>query len=372
MINSDNFTILVPLIIIIVIIGLVVDRLPIGRHFPSTVLVMIIAIILTNTGITPNSSSVYDFVFSDFVPLGIVLLLFNARLDEIVSEIRPIILSFFIAVVATLTGVFAAVVFMDFGELEASIAGVFAGTYIGGAMNFVAVSQVVGLTDPDVYASALAADTAVGAVFFITLVLLSMLVPRETENPIDDDAAQTAPDDTYRPTNLFALGVTLVIAFAVTKISGPIAEALYIGKFSILVMTIIAIAIANLLPNQIKRISGIDDIGVAIMFTFFVVVGLGANMSSLTGPALEFVFFAAIILGIHVILLTVVWKVFKLPLRELLIASNACVLGPATAAGMAASRGWIRLVTPGLVAGVFGYAIASFIGTGVATLLGWR
>lgn len=109
-----------------------------------------------------------------------------------------------------------------------------------------------------------------------------------------------------------------------------------------------------------------------VMYGFFVVVGLGANFASLAGPALKFLAFAAIIVGSHVAILAVCWRLFRMPSRELLTASNACILGPATAAGMAASRGWTDLVTPGVFAGVLGYAIANFIAVGVAMLLGWR
>jgi uncharacterized membrane protein len=37
---------------------------------------------------------------------------------------------------------------------------------------------------------------------------------------------------------------------------------------------------------------------------------------------------------------------------------------------MAASMRWRLLVTPGILLGVFGYAVANFIGVGLAGLLG--
>ena len=44
--------------------------------------------------------------------------------------------------------------------------------------------------------------------------------------------------------------------------------------------------------------------------------------------------------------------------------------GPATAAGMAISQGWSRLVGPGLLVGVLGYVIGSYAGTLIGALLG--
>jgi uncharacterized membrane protein len=62
-------------------------------------------------------------------------------------------------------------------------------------------------------------------------------------------------------------------------------------------------------------------------------------------------------------------KMLKIPFREIVLASNANVGGPTTAAGMASSKRWKDLVLPALLTGVFGYAIATAVGLLVAKLL---
>ena len=64
-----------------------------------------------------------------------------------------------------------------------------------------------------------------------------------------------------------------------------------------------------------------------------------------------------------------VGKILKLDLAELMIAANACILGPATAAAMAASQGWKDLVTPGMLTGILGYSVATFIGVVITQVL---
>jgi uncharacterized membrane protein len=73
---------------------------------------------------------------------------------------------------------------------------------------------------------------------------------------------------------------------------------------------------------------------------------------------------------VHLCLLVVIGTLMKLDLAEVLIASNACILGPAPAAALAASKGWQPLVAPGILVGMFGYAIATFIGVAVTAFLG--
>ena len=70
-----------------------------------------------------------------------------------------------------------------------------------------------------------------------------------------------------------------------------------------------------------------------------------------------------ILLSVHALVTFVIGSVCRLSLPELITASNAAILGATTAPALAAAKGWRNLVTPGVLAGVFGYALGTFIGT---------
>ena len=55
---------------------------------------------------------------------------------------------------------------------------------------------------------------------------------------------------------------------------------------------------------------------------------------------------------------------------EIILASNANIGGPTTAAGMAIAQGWSRLVGPCMLVGTLGYAIGTWLGILVGTILG--
>jgi uncharacterized membrane protein len=63
-------------------------------------------------------------------------------------------------------------------------------------------------------------------------------------------------------------------------------------------------------------------------------------------------------------------KIFKFNLEDAIIASNANIGGPTTAAGMAISQGWSALVGPAMLVGVLGYVIGNYLGTIVGIVLG--
>ena len=72
-----------------------------------------------------------------------------------------------------------------------------------------------------------------------------------------------------------------------------------------------------------------------------------------------------ILLGVHLLVLLGVGKLFRFTLPELVTASNAAVLGATTAPALAAAKGWHDLVTPGVLVGVLGYAMGTLIGPAV-------
>ena len=101
----------------------------------------------------------------------------------------------------------------------------------------------------------------------------------------------------------------------------------------------------------------------------FGTIGSSANLTTIAGIALPYVIMICSAIVLFIVLILIVGKFLKLDLAELLIAANACILGPATAAAMAAGQKWHDLVTPGMLAGILGYSFATFIGVAVTRIL---
>jgi len=138
----------------------------------------------------------------------------------------------------------------------------------------------------------------------------------------------------------------------------------------ILVVTALSLLVANFAKPVVRHVSSDFEIGTLFMYIFFVAIGAGANLGDVLGAAFPIILFIVVMVVVHLILLVIVGRFMKLDLAEVLIASNACILGPAPAAALAASKGWQPLVAPGILVGMFGYAIATFIGVALTAVLG--
>ncbi|KAH9298675.1 hypothetical protein KI387_030357, partial [Taxus chinensis] len=77
------------------------------------------------------------------------------------------------------------------------------------------------------------------------------------------------------------------------------------------------------------------------------------------GPLFVFI---SILISIHLAITLFIGRWLKFPLRVILVASNANIGGPATAAAMANCRNWKELVQPAILVGTLGYTIGTAVG----------
>ena len=379
LISADQTFALSAVIMLIVAFGLWAETRPWGQKLGGPLLLLAISMGLANAGVIPHAAPVYDQIGGLLVPMAIPLLIMRADFRTIFSESGPMFLTFLVAAGASFAGALVGAWLIDLGPLEAQIAGTVTASYIGGSLNFVATAEAVGIRDSSIYVAGLSAD-AVGAVFFLVMLMLmpALRFVRDAlpSKFISGDPA-TAPLETdvaeapaAAPFHLGQIANGLAVSLALCAASAALTSLLGIESLFILVVTALSVLLANFAKPILQRVSSEFEVGTLLMYIFFVAIGAGANLGDVLDSALPILLFIVVMVLVHLALLVVVGRLLKLDLAEVMIASNACILGPAPAAALAASKGWRPLVTPGILVGLFGYAIATFIGVGLTALLG--
>ena len=134
-------------------------------------------------------------------------------------------------------------------------------------------------------------------------------------------------------------------------------------------ITAVSLFVATAFHKHLTHLHVYEEVGRYLLFIFLFSIGLPADlMAVLRDSPLLFVLCTIMSLG-NVVATMILVKVFRLSLEDCLISINATVGGPATAAAMAISRGWPRLVLPGLLAGLWGYCIGTPLGMMVYAIL---
>ncbi len=358
--------------------GLWAERTRWGQRLGGPLLLIAVPMLLANLGVMPHVAPLYDTIAGYLVPLAIPLLLFRADFRTILTESGPMLAAFLLAATATAIGACVGVLLVDVGPLEAEIAGTLASSYIGGSLNFVATAEATGIRDSSVYVAALSADAA-GAVFFLIL-LMSLPALRFVRKAMPSryfgtDGAAAAPTAESAPAaappfSLPRAANGLALSAVICALSHWLCARFGIESAYILVVTALALAVANIAKPLVRQVSSDFELGTLFMYLFFVCIGAGANLAEVIDAALPILAFIVVMVLVHLILLVAAGRLFRLDLAEVMIASNACILGPATAAALAAGKGWQPLVAPGILVGMFGYAIGTFIGVALAAWFG--
>jgi uncharacterized membrane protein len=378
LIPADNAVAAVAGLFVIAAIGFLMEKTRIGALLTGAVWAIFLAILASNIGLIPQASPGYDFVFTYFVPILIPLFLMKADLKKIFFETTRTTLAFLLATLGTVAGAIVAFSLIDLGELEAAAAGTFTATYIGGSVNYAALVDLTGLreADPSFVSGATAVDNLYSGLF---LALLAMLpgwrwVSRHFVERDHSAASEAEVAEETAPVSAASLMYSATFALIVVVL-GDLLTGLLVGWFGegagnwrYAVITVLALIPATAFPKTMNRLSGGYELGIGLSFVFFAAIAAGADVMGLIQTAPVLILIIGIMLAVHGVVVFGLGSVLRLSLPELITASNAAILGATTAPALAAAKGWKDLVTPGVLVGVFGYAIGTIIATAVYQL----
>lgn len=339
-----------------------------GSMLSGALVSTLVGLTASNMGLIATEAPAYLIVNQYLLPLSVPLLLLKADLRVVVVSTGRLLLAFCLGSVATIVGTLVAMKLVPLHTLGSDgwkIAAALMSRHIGGAVNYVAVSEAFGVSS-SALAAGLAADNLICAVYFTTVFALASRVPKDSSSDVEEvaelkeganDQGQGGPR-AYLLQNAAALALSSVIC----TLGVYLTQALSIPGGVIPCATILVVMLATLCPSWVDPLAPAGET-LAIIFVqiFFTVVGASASIWTVFKTAPYLFLFCFVQIAVHLALILSVGGFLGFDRRLLLLASNANVGGPTTAAGLATAKGWKSLIVPGILAGIFGVAIATFI-----------
>lgn len=370
-----------------------------ASRLSGAVIALLIALALVNTGIIPAHAVLYDdIVWGYVVPLAIPLLLLQTNIRRIWRETGRLLAIFLIGSVGTVAGaVIGCVLLRASIDGLPQVAAMMTGSYIGGGVNFTALADAFKVSGTLV-SSTIVADNLNMALYFLILLgiagnsffrrfYLHPLINEVEQSGVSEEGKTLAAsywgrkDVSLRD---IAMCVTYaVVVVTISKFLGATLSALvppdgswlskmggtFLGSQYVWI-TLISMIFASVFEKQANSMNGAQEIGTFFIYMFFFVIGVPASiMEILTNAPMLFVF-CFIMVVVNMLFCLIGGKILNFALEDILVASNANIGGPTTAAGLAISQGWTKLVGPAMLVGTFGYAIGTYIGIIVGSILG--
>jgi uncharacterized membrane protein len=355
--------------------GFLLEKTKFGALLTGTVWTILLAILASNLRLLPFDAPAYGFVFTYAVPVLIPLFLMKADLKRIFFETTRMTGAFLIAAFATLVGALVAAFVLPLGEHEVGITSSLTASYVGGSVNFAALTDVTGLaeTAPGIVSAMLAADNMASAAYLGLLAILpgfTFIARRFVKRDHTAGEVEESGEASEGRATPLSLGLTLAYALIVVAVGDFLTRLSGQPQLRYVIITVLALVLPTAIPNRMAKLHGGFELGVVFAFLFFAAIAAGANVVQLVTNAPMIIAYIAILLSIHAVIAFTLAKFCKLSLPEIIIASNAAILGATTAPALAAAKGWRDLVTPGVLVGVLGYALGTVLGTLVFSILG--
>ncbi|WP_273697494.1 DUF819 domain-containing protein [Selenomonas noxia] len=370
-----------------------------ASRLSGAVIALLIALALVNTGIIPAHAVLYDdIVWGYVVPLAIPLLLLQTNIRRIWRETGRLLAIFLIGSVGTVAGaVIGCVLLRTSIDGLPQVAAMMTGSYIGGGVNFTALADAFKVSGTLV-SSTIVADNLNMALYFLILLGIAgnSFFRRFYPHPLIDEVEQSGVSEEGKTLAAsywgrkdvslrdIAMCVTYaVVVVTISKFLGATLSAFvppdgswlskmggtFLGSQYIWI-TLISMIFASVFEKQANSMNGAQEIGTFFIYMFFFVIGVPASiMEILTNAPMLFVF-CFIMVVVNMLFCLIGGKILNFALEDILVASNANIGGPTTAAGLAISQGWTKLVGPAMLVGTFGYAIGTYIGIIVGSILG--
>lgn len=353
-------------------------RWKIFDFLPAIIWIFITPIFLSNFGVIPRESPVYDVFKAFAVPMFIVLMLLDINIRQAIRVAwrgAAVLVMGSIGIVlgaATAFAIFRSGLPPDtwsgFGAL--------AGSWIGGTGNLAAVAASLE-TPNEMVGMVVLVDNLVYLVYFPIILTCKRWAPafnrfsRVSEEQMRHiaESVQSVERKTHEVhfrDILVLLGFGFTAILLAQKLAGvfpALPPVLTEKTWAILLVTTIGILLS---ATPLKNVPGTEPVSMTFVYVYMTMIGAGADLRAI-GGAWWFIVAGAACIIFHLGLIVVGARLFRVDVSMAAVASVAAV-GGAASAPVAAGYHREELVPISIMLALLGYGLGNYLGVATAWL----
>jgi uncharacterized membrane protein len=353
-----------------------------GKPLGAALISILLGAILANIGIIPSASNsipLYSDIFHYIAPISIFYLTLGVNLNKIKKAGLPMLILFFVGSLATVIAVFIAMYIVSpeklLGESAPAIAGMIAGTYTGGSVNFNAIALHYKINEEGIlFAGTVAADNIMTTIWIlVTIAIPKLMQPfwpsKQVTNGEINQPNHTTNSTQNESTNISSLMVLIPTGLVALILSEAVAS-IWPAIPSILVITTIGLLLAQ--SNYFHGLAGSHLLGLYLVYLFLAVIGAYCEFSAigtLGEIGLVLLLFVVVVVILHGVLTLFLGRLLVNDWQMIAIASQANIGGGTTAMALAETFGRRELIVPAILVGTIGNAAGTYLGFMVVGLL---
>lgn len=345
---------------------------------PAIIWIFLTPIFLSNLGVIPRSSSIYDTFRSFAVPMFIVLMLLDINIREVLKVAWRGAAVLTLGAVGIVIGSTVAFFMLRDGLPPDTWRGfgALAGSWIGGTGNLAAVAESLD-TPGEMVGMVVLVDNFVYIVYF-PLILTSKRwagwfnrFTRVSQEEIDHITKAT--EEVERKTHevhfkdvLTLVGWGFTAILAANWLAGTLPElppVLTRSTWAILLVTTFGIMMSG---TPLKDVPGTEPLSMSFVYLYMTMIGASADLRAL-GGAQWFLIAGFLAIALHLVFILVGARLFRLDVSMAAVSSVAAV-GGAASAPVAAGYHREELVPVSIMLALIGYGLGNYLGVATAYL----
>jgi len=341
-------------------------------------------IVVGNTGILPESfDGARELIQDVSVALALPMLLFSLDVKKWFKIAKTALACMLLANAAVLVTI-VALQFTVAGKMEDgwNIAGMAAALYTGGTPNLAAMKTALEI-DSGRYIFFHTYDTVISLLYIVFLssvarVFFQKVFRLKPYIAADGDGAQQAADisdesaesygNIFHGPVILRLLPALLIALVIVALSN-FAGGLFGGNsmaVTILLITTLGIACSFIKP--IRNIKYTFQVGMYIIYVFCFTVASMTRLDMLINIDWSLLLYVTICVFGSLMIHALLCKLCKIDSDTMIITSVSVICSPPFVPGVAGALKNKNVLIGGLITGIIGYAVANYVGVGVAML----
>ena len=362
---------------LLVLLSVYAAKTQLGKKLGAALLVILFAAILANLGVIPSASNsipLYDGIFTYIAPISIFYLLLDVNLTTLKKAGVPMIGLFVMGSLGTVAGILISWWILSpgdvLGEEARIIAGMLAGTYTGGSINFNAIAIAYNFQEQSVlYAGTIAVDNVVTTLWIIATLAFPVVLQNIKKDRKISIKTKKGDETYHHPIDLSSLMWLLFLGVSSYFLADLIAQVVPEIP-SILTLSTLSLLLAQL--KFVKKLNGSHSLGLYLVFLFLAVIGAYCELSAvaeLKAVGITLLIFAFLAVLIHGLLIILLGGLFFRDWDMVAIASQANVGGGTSAIALAESFERQELILPAILVGTLGNALGTYLGFLVVYIL---
>lgn len=328
-------------------------------------------------------SKLQSTIMNVAVPLAIPLMLFNCDFKlwtkSLPKTAWALVTGIVAVIIASISGYF---IFRNNVPEIAKVTGMMTGIYTGGTMNFNALGAALNV-DRSVMAIVLAFQMVITTPYIFFLLgggykIFRKLLPYKDithKGRMDEDQVETADVENYRgmfeKQNFIGMMKGLGLSFVFLAVGAGLAL-LLTGTLNelVVILTITTLSIIASFFKKVRELPKTFELGMFFILIFSVIVASMFDINSVNGGSLYIGGFVFWIIGVSVGLHLLLCRIAKVSGDLFCVCQVGLLCSPPFVPPIAGAMKNKKVLISGIVVGLVGYAIGTYLGALLAWVLG--